>query len=96
MIVLADDLESCLPKLALDDRERHLVSLFRSDRARSPIHDDQVAAGPKRSNYMVEHQFRIAEFVVSVTEEHSVHSTCWQVRIVVFPDNDVNIVLTPQ
>jgi hypothetical protein len=40
MIVLADDLESLLPKLALDDRERDLVSMFRFGGPRSPINDD--------------------------------------------------------
>ena len=40
MIVLADDLESLLPKLALDDRRRHLVSMFVFGRAGSPINDD--------------------------------------------------------
>ena len=45
---------------------------------------------------MVEHQFRIAEFVIRVTDQHCVHSACWQARIVFLSDEDVNIVLAPQ
>ena len=70
--------------------------MFRFGRARSPINDDDVAARPKRPKYMVEHQFRIAEFVIGVTDQHCVHSACWQARIVFFSDDDVNVVLTPQ
>jgi len=48
MIVVADDLESGLPQLVLDDRERHLVSMFHLGAAKSPIDDDQTA--PTRSD----------------------------------------------
>jgi hypothetical protein len=40
MIVLADDLESLVPKLAHDDGERYLVSMLRFNGARGPINDD--------------------------------------------------------
>ena len=96
MIVLTDDFESHLLKLALDDRERYLVSMLCFGRPRSPIDDDQAAAWAKRPKCMIEHKFRIAEFVIGVTDQHRVHSACWQARIVFFSDYDVNIVLAPQ
>ena len=34
--------------------------------------------------------------MIGVTDQHCVHSACWQARIVFFSDDDVNIVLTPQ
>ncbi len=96
MIVLADDLESYLQKVALDDRERYLVSRFSFGRPRSPIDDDQAAARPKRPKCMIDHQFLIAEFVIGITDQHGVHSACWQARIVFSSDFDVDIVLAPQ
>ena len=39
MIVLADDLESTPPKLACDGRQRHLMSVIRVSRARTPINN---------------------------------------------------------
>jgi len=45
-----------------------------------------MAAPPKRPKYMIEHQFRIAEFVVCVTDHHSVHSAYGQSWIAFFSD----------
>jgi len=49
MIIVADDLEFTLSKVALDDGERRLVSMFRFGRSRRPVNEDDVAA-PRRSD----------------------------------------------
>jgi hypothetical protein len=95
MIIFAYDFESLSSKLALDGCERHFVPVFWFA-TRSPINDDQPAGPPKRLKDMSEHQFRIAEFVVSVADQYRVHGADRQARIVFFSDDGMKIVLTPQ
>src|SRR5579872_5187903 len=95
-IVLAEDVKSLVPKLALDNLERHLMSMLRFACTRSPIYNHQATTRPKRLKYTIEDRFRTAEFVIGVTDEHGVHGTYWQAWIVFFVHYDVNIALASQ
>ena len=96
MLVLADDLESMLPKLALDHHQRHLMRVIQVSCARTPINNYQASARPKRLTDPIQYRFRIAELVVGVGDQHRVHTTYWQARIVSFSDHDVNVMVTAQ
>lgn len=95
MFVLADDLEPLPPELAHDNSEGYRMCSFGFGRARIPVYDDDITARAKRLRNLKKHPFRIAEFMISVADQHCVHGAHWQPRIPLFSDDDVNIVSTP-
>jgi hypothetical protein len=71
-----EDLETFVPKLAVDNFWRQFVAVFRlSTRIggyQTPIEHDQSPAESKRSECVVERQFGIREFMVGICDEHRV------------------------
>jgi hypothetical protein len=88
-----------MTKLALDKVWRQFVVMFLlstgiSD-CQTAIEHDQSPTRSKRSECVIERQFGIREFMVGVRDEHRVHNSSRQVRIVRVSDMDAYIVLTP-
>ena len=63
---------------------------------RTSVNDNESATWYKRAIRVAEHLLRIAEFVIRVTDEQCVDRAVWQVRIVFFSHDNMNVVLSSQ